>query len=69
MRKVSKTVQSTQSDTHEQYNNNRKQAVIDKGREVYASLPDKNITPTEFGRIAGIDRRTAKKYWAEITSE
>lgn len=69
MRKVSKTVQSTQSDTHEQYHNKRKTEVVAKGREAYAALPDKNITPTEFSRIAGIDRRTAAKYWAEITAE
>ena len=58
---------STQS---KEYQTDRRQAAIDKARSVYHALPDDQkatITPTEVARMAGIDRRTAKKYWSNVT--
>jgi hypothetical protein len=58
---------STQS---KEYQSDRRQAAIDKARTVFHALPDDQkatITPTEVARLAGIDRRTAKKYWDNVT--
>jgi hypothetical protein len=53
-----------------EYQSDRRQAAIDKARTVFHALPDDQkatITPTEVARLAGIDRRTAKKYWDNVT--
>lgn len=58
---------STQS---KEYQSDRRKEAIDKARTVYHALSDDqkgSITPTEVARMAGIDRRTAKKYWNDVT--